>query len=162
MGGRQPLNKPPVTSVKFQAKPSHAKVSRNFRGDPFHMACRENFRERRLVILELRFGPALVVKLASTDQNPVPNCPGRRPGNLGPNFGQSTLAVWPKPAQTGSQKPQTLSHESLAGKPYDLWTLGFSTLPDLCESSLRRVHANLLCIVPFSTDDPRRESTFGH
>jgi hypothetical protein len=31
-------------------------------------------------------------------------------------------------------------------------------LPDLCVSSLRRGHANLLCIVPILTDDPRRES----
>ena len=28
-----------------------------------------------------------------------------------------------------------------------------------CVSSLRRDHANLLCIVPILTDDPRREST---
>jgi len=34
----------------------------------------------------------------------------------------------------------------------------FSTLPDLCVSSLRRGHANLLCIIPILTDDPRRES----
>ena len=32
------------------------------------------------------------------------------------------------------------------------------TLFDLCASSLRRCHANLLCIVPILTDDPRRES----
>ena len=31
------------------------------------------------------------------------------------------------------------------------------TLLDLCGSSLRWGHANLLCIVPMSTDDPRRE-----
>ena len=35
------------------------------------------------------------------------------------------------------------------------------TLLDLCESSLRRGHANLLCIVPILTDDPRRESKKG-
>ena len=29
---------------------------------------------------------------------------------------------------------------------------------DLCVSSLRRGHANLLCIVPILADDPRRES----
>ena len=29
---------------------------------------------------------------------------------------------------------------------------------DLCVSSLRRGHANLFCIVPILTDDPRRES----
>ena len=35
------------------------------------------------------------------------------------------------------------------------------TLLDLCVSSLRRGHANLLCIciVPILLDDPRREST---
>jgi len=32
------------------------------------------------------------------------------------------------------------------------------TLLDVCVSSLRRGHAHLLCIVPTSTDDPRRES----
>ena len=32
------------------------------------------------------------------------------------------------------------------------------TLLDLWVSSLRRGHANLLCIVPILTDDPRRES----
>ena len=32
------------------------------------------------------------------------------------------------------------------------------TLLDLCVSSLRRGHANLLCIVPILTHDPRRES----
>ena len=35
------------------------------------------------------------------------------------------------------------------------------TLLDLCVSSLRRGHANLLCIVPILTDDPRRESAEG-
>ena len=32
------------------------------------------------------------------------------------------------------------------------------TLLDLCVSSLRRGHANILCILPNLTDDPRRES----
>ena len=32
------------------------------------------------------------------------------------------------------------------------------TLLDLCVSSLRRGHANLLCIVPILSDDPRRGS----
>jgi hypothetical protein len=32
------------------------------------------------------------------------------------------------------------------------------TLLDLCVSSLRRGHANLLCIVPILSDDPRKES----
>ena len=34
------------------------------------------------------------------------------------------------------------------------------TLLDLCVSSLRRGHANLLCIVPILSDDPREESTW--
>ena len=34
------------------------------------------------------------------------------------------------------------------------------TLLDLCVSSLRRGHANLLCTVPILTDDPRRESRY--
>ena len=34
------------------------------------------------------------------------------------------------------------------------------TLLDLCVASLRRGHANLLCIFPILTDDLRRESTF--
>ena len=32
------------------------------------------------------------------------------------------------------------------------------SLLDLCVSSLRTGHANILCIVPSLTDDPRRES----
>ena len=36
------------------------------------------------------------------------------------------------------------------------------TLLDLRASSLRRGHANLLCIVPTFTDDPRRESVQKH
>ena len=38
------------------------------------------------------------------------------------------------------------------------WFLKLFTLLDLCVSPLRRGHANLLCIVPILTDDPRRES----
>ena len=34
------------------------------------------------------------------------------------------------------------------------------TLLDLCVSYLRSGHANILCIVPMVTDDPRRESTW--
>ena len=33
------------------------------------------------------------------------------------------------------------------------------TLLDLCVSSVRRGHANILCIVQILPDDPRREST---
>jgi hypothetical protein len=42
--------------------------------------------------------------------------------------------------------------------PLGVWA---SSLLDLCMSSLRRGHANLLCIVPILTDDPRRESFRG-
>jgi hypothetical protein len=41
---------------------------------------------------------------------------------------------------------------------YSYVTKKLDTLLDLCVSSLRRGHANLLCIVPILTDDPRRES----
>ena len=44
----------------------------------------------------------------------------------------------------------------LNSKP--LYCLHFS----ICASSLRRGHANLLCIVPMLTDDPRRESHSKH
>ena len=43
-------------------------------------------------------------------------------------------------------------------RPCDKLFKTLSTLLDLCVSSLRRGHANLLCIVPILTDDPRRES----
>ncbi len=42
------------------------------------------------------------------------------PGNLGPDFGSSTLAVRLKSAQTGAHKSQVLSHESLVGGPYPM------------------------------------------
>ena len=45
------------------------------------------------------------------------------------------------------------------GRPHGSLTLGFFTLLDLCVSSLRKGHANILCIVPILTDDPRRESS---
>ena len=36
------------------------------------------------------------------------------------------------------------------------------TLLDLCVSSLRRGHANLLCIVPILSDDPKVSGLFAH
>ena len=49
--------------------------------------------------------------------------------------------------------------ESYGWPPQDRHTAKkLFTLLDLCVSSLRRGHANLLCIVPILTDDPRRES----
>jgi len=44
-------------------------------------------------------------------------------------------------------------------RPRSLKAGDLFTLLDLCVSSLRRGHANILCIVPMLTDDPRREST---
>ena len=41
---------------------------------------------------------------------------------------------------------------------FGFWVLRVFTLLDLRVSSLRRGHANLLCIAPISTDDPRRGS----
>jgi hypothetical protein len=55
-------------------------------------------------------------------------------------------------AQTNPDaSPPAFTHMSLLVKQ-------LVTLLDLCVSSLRRGHANLLCIVPILTDDPRRES----
>ena len=48
------------------------------------------------------------------------------------------------------ERKTPVSHNILAKKLF--------TLLDLCVSSLRRGHANLLCIVPILTDDPRRGS----
>ena len=55
---------------------------------------------------------------------------------------------------------ETHRAKSLLRSPADSETLAkkLVTLLDLCVSSLRRGHANLLCIVPILTDDPRRGS----
>jgi len=50
------------------------------------------------------------------------------------------------------------SRQRCARKPDEHRPDKLFTLLDLCVSSLRRGHANLLCIVPVLTDDPRRES----
>ena len=55
------------------------------------------------------------------------------------------------PCSLHSLRPQSLLGDTTGS--YKLFTL-----LDLCVSSLRRGHANLLCIVPILTDDPRRES----
>ena len=44
-----------------------------------------------------------------------------------------------------------------ARHPGDALVVKIGTLLDLCASSLRRGDANLLCTVPTSADDPRRE-----
>ena len=49
-------------------------------------------------------------------------------------------------------------HLAMPPVPKGKVTKKLFTLLDLCVSSLRRGHANLLCIVPILTDDPRRES----
>ena len=45
------------------------------------------------------------------------------------------------------------------GLPCCTWHRKLFALLDVCVSSLRRGHANILCIVPSLTDDPRRESS---
>ena len=57
-------------------------------------------------------------------------------------------------------RPMTLPNTALA--QMSMPHADFFTLLDLCVSSLRRGHANLLCIVPILTDDPRRESSMPH
>ena len=63
----------------------------------------------------------------------------------------STVAWSPLGSQTLATEPNTEQHPlhykvSLVGKKWYIL--------DLCVSSLRRGHANLLCIVPIFTDDP--------
>jgi hypothetical protein len=41
----------------------------------------------------------------------------------------------------------------------DIYVERHVTSLDLCVPSLRRGHANILCIVPILMDDPRRESS---
>ena len=53
--------------------------------------------------------------------------------------------------------PRSLGRRDLSN-PTCLSIVCCFALLDLCVSSLRRGHANLLCIVPILTDDPRRES----
>ena len=63
----------------------------------------------------------------------------------------------------GNFKTPTITTTGYAGihiKDADMRKMGkkCDTLLDLCVSSLRRGHANLLCIVPIKIDDSRRES----
>ena len=62
--------------------------------------------------------------------------------------------------ETGCETGRKRVREGMnqACKTYPRATGELVTLLDLCVSSLRRGHANLLCTVPISTDDPRRES----
>ena len=66
----------------------------------------------------------------------------------------------------GLSRGRTVLHTSPPPRPCTSFGLGdwqkkkFDTILDFCVSSLRRGHANLLCIVPILTDDLRRESTF--
>ena len=52
-------------------------------------------------------------------------------------------------------------HHVMYSNDAEKWNVGkkCDTLLDLCVSSLRRGHANLLCIVPILTDDLRRGSS---
>ena len=97
-----------------------------------------------------------------------------------------TFTIWQSLSQSFSQPssqshPQSTSQSSPHMLPFTLGEAAFSTyqttkpkldqllnldnklgtLLDLCVSSLRRGHANLLCIVPILSDDPRRESNRG-
>ena len=56
------------------------------------------------------------------------------------------------------QNPQLLGANNVWIRALAMSFKKLFTLLDLCVSSLRRGHANLLCIVPILTDDPRRES----
>ena len=55
----------------------------------------------------------------------------------------------------------TMIRELHPAEPAFAGIIRFDTILDFCVSSLRRGHANLLCIVPILTDDLRRGSTLG-
>ena len=55
--------------------------------------------------------------------------------------------------------PMSVASKSRTSKKVRVAHLELFTLLDVCVSSLRRGHANILCIVPILTDDPRRESS---
>ena len=64
-----------------------------------------------------------------------------------------------KMRQDSRQASRQVSRPSIQTYIQSLMSKKLVTLLDLCVSSLRRGHANLLCIVPILSDDPRREST---
>ena len=64
----------------------------------------------------------------------------------------------PGPARAGPARPGRSRPGPTSLRPAGPLSKKLFTLFDLCVSSLRRGHANLLCIVPILTDDPRRES----
>ena len=64
-----------------------------------------------------------------------------------------------KQASGSTQKVPLSKNMKFAVTPLVLTQIApLFTLLDLCVASLRRGHANLLCIVPILTDNPRRES----
>jgi len=75
-------------------------------------------------------------------------------GTRHPNykFSLSVSSLPPRPST-----PQTDFTSSLSAFAV-FRAKNINTLPDLCVSSLRRGHANLLCTIPILTDDPRRKS----
>jgi hypothetical protein len=80
---------------------------------------------------------------------------------MGDGVSASFIATWrhlsatPQAGATGAP-PRRMAQHHFYG--FANISKKLFTLLDLCVSSLRRGHANLLCIVPILTDDPRRES----
>ena len=102
-----------------------------------------------LCVSSLRRGHAnllCIVPILTDDLRGESNCVKKSYGlahRPGPHLPQPSCNCRHHPIGTGS----------LANKCKQL-----VSLLDLCVSSLRRGHANLLCVVPILTDDPRRES----
>ena len=102
-----------------------------------------------LCVSSLRRGHAnllCIVPILTDDLRGESNCVKKSYGlahRPGPHLPQPSCNCRHHPIGTGS----------LANKCKKL-----VSLLDLCVSSLRRGHANLLCIVPILTDDPRKES----
>ena len=84
----------------------------------------------------------IIIIISSSSSSSIIMCCMIAIGNtLPPSPGASSALPFASPGRTPAASSGTLF-----------------TLLDLCVSSLRRGHANLLCIVPILTDDPRRES----
>ena len=83
---------------------------------------------------------------------------GRRMKRVSPHNWETSAPAISVQSLSESSVRDLGSNELLAFHYFARNIVNMFTLLDLRVSSLRRGHANLLCIVPISTDDPQRES----
>ena len=89
---------------------------------------------------------------------PPPRRDPKGPAGAGPLSPSRPGAAFPGPGRHREESAATLSARSRWAGLREVRLMVFVTILDMCMSSLRRGHANILCIVPILTDDPRRES----